>query len=220
MPKKGAILPEEHLTLSAILYGSRAGIGWNKGSETVDFFDIKGLLEKLFSTLGISGVEYNSANNNDLFHPVRCASVSIGGSAAGYVGELHPDVAGKYDLKGSAAIFELDMGVVERGATLTKRFIPLPRFPESARDIAFIVDEEVEFAYIIEAVRGADVKLIENIELFDVYYGGQVGEGKKSLAIRVTYRSMDRTLKNEEVDKLHAVVIKTLEEKFKAKVRM
>ena len=101
-----------------------------------------------------------------------------------------------------------------------KKYSQLPRFPESARDIAFVVDEGAPFAEILRTVQKLDTKLIDKVELFDVYYGGNIPQGSRSLAVRVTYRSMERTLTAQEVDDIHSKVVKELAERFKAQIRV
>ena len=101
----------------------------------------------------------------------------------------------------------------------TKKYRQLPRFPESARDIAFVVDEGAPFGEILRAVQKLDMKLIDKVELFDVYYAGNIPSGKKSLAIRMTYRAMERTLTAQEVDDIHSRVVKELTDRFKAEIR-
>ncbi len=104
--------------------------------------------------------------------------------------------------------------------TKCRAYTPLSRYPASSRDVAFVIDETVPYGEISEALEGMDTKLIENIELFDVYYGGNVPEGKRSLAIRVVYRDSEKTLKQVEVEQAHASVIELLKARFGAEIRM
>jgi len=154
-----------------------------------------------------------------LLHPGKAALLKAGGKSAGVVGELHPDFQEKCGLRKPAYLFELDVDCLMDLFGRTKKYRQLPRFPESARDIAFVVDEGAPFGEILRAVQKLDMKLIDKVELFDVYYAGNIPPGKKSLAIRMTYRSMERTLTAQEVDDIHSRVVKELTEKFKAEIR-
>ncbi|MBE7414300.1 MAG: phenylalanine--tRNA ligase subunit beta [Deltaproteobacteria bacterium] len=215
----GEGLPEERWKLAGLLYGNRYEPGWSFPKDAVDFFDAKGVIERLFEGLGIEGARFE-ASGHPLLHPGKTAAVKLEGRHAGVLGELHPDLWGRYGLRKPAYVFELDIEPVEKASGKGKKYRELPRFPESARDIAFIVSEDVPFGDIYEAIRKTDLKTIETVELFDVYYGRNIPSGTRSLAVRVTYRSRERTLTNQEVEDTHGKVVKTLFERFKAEVRV
>ena len=212
-------LPQEKWKVSGLLYGQRFEPGWSFPRDWVDFFDAKGAVEKLLEKLGIENVEFAPAEH-ELLHPGKSALLKAGGKAAGFVGELHPELWEKYGLKKPAYVFELDVDALLDVFGKPKKYSQLPRFPESARDIAFVVDEGAPFAEILRTVQKLDTKLIDKVELFDVYYGGNIPQGSRSLAVRVTYRSMERTLTAQEVDDIHSKVVKELAERFKAQIRV
>jgi phenylalanyl-tRNA synthetase beta chain len=211
-------LPQEKWKVSGLLYGQRFEPGWSFPKDWVDFFDAKGAVEKLLEKLGIEKADFAPVEH-PLLHPGKAAQLKVGGKAAGVVGELHPDFWEKFDLRKPAYLFELDIDALMDEFGKVKKYRQLPRFPESARDIAFVVDEGAPFSEILRTVQKNDTKLIDKVELFDVYYGGNIPPGRRSLAIRVTYRSMERTLTAQEVDDIHSRVVKELTEKFKAEIR-
>jgi phenylalanyl-tRNA synthetase beta chain len=215
----GNSLPKESWKISGLLYGQRFEPGWSFPKDWVDFFDAKGAVEKLLEKLGIERAEFAPVVH-PLLHPGKSALLKTGGKTAGVVGELHPDFWAKYDLRKPAYLFELDVDSLLDVFGRVKKYRQLPRFPESARDIAFVVDEGAPFGEILRTVQKLDTKLIDKVELFDVYYGGNVPQGSRSLAIRVTYRSMERTLTAQEVDDIHSRVVKELTDRFKAQIRI
>lgn len=212
-------LPQEKWKASGLMYGSRYGEGWNSPKEPVDFFDIKGVMERLLEGVGIaSGFEF-VPGGFALLHPGKAALLKVGNRPAGVLGEVHPDLMEKFDLKRPAYLFELDIDAIIDMFGGTRKYRQLPRFPESARDIAFISEDGILFSEIISSIERLDTKLIERVELFDVYCGSNIPQGRRSLAVRVTYRSKEGTLTAQEVDDIHSRVIKELVDRFKAEIR-
>jgi phenylalanyl-tRNA synthetase beta chain len=214
----GGKLPSEKWKASGLLYGQRFEPGWSFPRDWVDFYDAKGAVEKLLERLGVERAEF-AAVEHPLLHPGKAAALKVGGKAAGVLGELHPDFWDRYGLRKPAYLFELDVDSLMDVFGKTKKYRQLPRFPESARDIAFVIDEGTPFGELLRTVQKIDTKLIDKVELFDVYYGGNIPQGRRSLAIRVTYRSMERTLTAQEVEDIHSRVVRELTEKFKAEIR-
>ena len=214
----GQKLPEERQMVSGLIYGARYESGWSFPKETVDFFDAKGVVERLFEAIGIEKAAFEKGGH-PLMHPGKTAVVKVAGRPAGHIGELHPELWARYDLRRPAYLFELDLGVLLKAAGAVRKYTQLPRFPESERDIAFISGEETPFRDISDSIKSIDAKLIEKVELFDVYYGGNIPPGKKSLAVRVTYRSREGTLTYQEVEDIHGKVTSELKHRFKADIR-
>ncbi|MDH4227948.1 MAG: phenylalanine--tRNA ligase subunit beta [Deltaproteobacteria bacterium] len=214
-----ATAPTERLTLAAVMHGARFGGEWSSPKENVDFFDAKGVLDRALCSIGIEA-SYEPYGEDRLYHPGKCALLKAGEKTIGTVGELHPDIQAKYDFLTTPVLFEIDLDAAFAVCGALRKYNTLTKFPGSERDIAFVVAEDVRYGDIRTAIIALDTKLIENIELFDVYYGQNIGAGKKSLAIRLSYRALDRTLKAEEVDEVNAVVVGMLKDKFGAEVRM
>lgn len=215
-------LPLESWRVSGLLYGHRWGESWNCPKERVDFFDVKGVAETILEASGVTGrVEFTPLGEDGAatFHPGKSARLVVDGSEAGVLGEIHPDLGAAFDLKHPAYVFELDFDALLAASTDVRMYKPIPRFPASARDIAFVVDGTVPYGEIISSITRLDTKLIEKIELFDVYYGGNIPAGKRSLAIRVVCRSADKTLTQSQVDKIYARISKELTSRFGAEIR-
>ncbi len=219
VPKEGK-LPAEKWKVAGLMHGLRFEEAWNCPKEPFDFFDVKGVVESLFVSLG-AGFDIKPVDGDygRVFHPGKSAIIMVNNREAGAFGEIHPELKIRFDLKRPAYLFEADMDAVIDAGERVKKYSPLPKFPESTRDIAFIVTESVPYKEIISSIKGLDTKLIERVELFDVYYAGNIPPGKRSMALRIVYRSMDRTLTNEEVEDIHSKVSKELSDRFGAEVR-
>ncbi|NLY71471.1 MAG: phenylalanine--tRNA ligase subunit beta, partial [Clostridiales bacterium] len=163
-----------------------------------DFFTIKGIVQELFTKLGIKEVEYIPDETIDTYHPGRCAIISSNKRKLGVIGELHPDVLEKYDIDVRAYCCELNFDLIVSLADTEKYYRPLPKYPSTSRDIALLVDEEINVGEIESIIKNNGSDILESVELFDVYRGKQVPEGKKSVAFSLTYRASDRTLTDEE----------------------
>lgn len=154
-------------------------------------------------------------------HPRRRARLTVDGVSVGVLGEVHPGVGDDLGLDVRAVYGEIDVDALL--AVSASRGVPqaraLPRFPSASRDLALVVDESVEVGQVGAALRGVDVDLVEAVELFDVYRGVGIDEGKKSLAFRVVYRDPEATLTDKKVDKAHQQVVRAALDAFDAKVR-
>ena len=172
--------------------------------SSVDFFTAKGLVEALAAALHLPPVTF-AAEERPQMHPGRSASVSLSGQLLGFVAEADPDAVKEHlDVPaaiGRVAVFELDADVLLAYADPALRYTPLPRFPATSRDLAVVVDTAVTYGRIESTAREAvSPALIEAITLQSIYRGEQVAEGKKSVALRFTFRAADRTLTDVEVD--------------------
>ncbi len=144
-------------------------------------------------------------------HPGRGGRLALGPKITlGWFGELHPALCAELDIEGPVAAFELDLDALpepRKKATRTKPALELSPFQPVSRDFAFVMDRAVPAATILKAARGADKGLIRQVDIFDVFEGAHVGEGKKSVAIEVTLQPRERTLTDEEIDKVSAAVV-------------
>ena len=189
----------------------------------IDFFTAKGLVESLAAALSLPNVAF-AAEMRPLMHPGRCALVSLPGQVIGYVAELDPDaVKASLDVPagvGRVAVFELDVDALLSYSDGTHRYTALPRFPAVSRDIAALVDAATTYALLETTAReAADSALTEAIRLQSVYTGERVPAGKKSVALRLTFRAADRTLTDAEVDAQMAAVASLLAERAGAERR-
>ena len=190
---------------------------------SADFFAAKGLVESLAAALHLPPLTFTAAER-PLMHPGRCASVSLGGQPLGFVAEADPDALKEYldvpATTGRVAVFELDADVLLAYADPALRYTPLPRFPSTARDLAVVVDLETPYGLLEAAAREAvNPALTEAISLQSIYSGERIEEGKKSVALRFTFRAADRTLTDAEVDAEVAAAAKLLGERVGAERR-
>ncbi len=203
-------LPHEHRALGAVLHGRIAAPSWGDAGapRSVDFFAAKGLLA---ATLDALRVDWSvRAAAQPFLHPGRSAEVLAGEETIGWVGELHPLVARAWELEGAVAALELDLDRTVAHAVAVPYFRDLTSFPPVRQDLAVIVAEDVAADDVLGAVRGAGGKLLDAVRVFDVYRGAQVGEGRKSLALALTFQAPDRTLSDEDVAPVRDKVVAAL----------
>jgi phenylalanyl-tRNA synthetase beta chain len=219
----GELLPVERYKLAMVLAGPRAS--WLGDRAALDFYDAKGLLEELLVTTTRRTVEATLdavlEAEFPFVHPRRAARLSVDGESLGVLGELHPDVLEALELVGPVVYAELDVAVLfERSRGDQPPVVrPTPRFPASSRDLAIVVEEASEAGAVAAVLRQAGGSLVEAVELFDLYRGGQLQAGKKSLAFRVTYRDAEATLTDQRVDEAHARVVSEARQRFAADLR-
>lgn len=199
-------LPLEKETLTIGMFGS------------YDFFDLKGIIENLLSCMNIHDYKILPSKHDSL-HPGKTAALWIGNAKTGFIGEVHPFVLNNYDIPVKTYIAELDFDKIISMVNLNRVFVPLPRFPSIERDIAVIIANEVSAGQIEEIIKSKGGKLIEKIELFDVYKGSQIEEGYKSLAFRIVYRSSEKTLTEDDITKVHNRIINSLTNQVGAVLR-
>jgi phenylalanyl-tRNA synthetase beta chain len=198
----------EHL---AALVTQAAPGGWRTAPRAADFHALKGLLE---AVLGVARVDWHAEPlPRPFLHPGRAAAVLAGdGAELGWIGELHPLVTRAWELDGPVAAFEVDFGVVAELAPAAAVYRDVTTFPGVLQDIAVVVPEEVPAADVEAAVRSGGGELLERLAIFDLYHGEQVGEGRKSLALRLEFRAPERTLTDEEVAERRAAIERELAE--------
>ncbi len=183
--------------IGCLAVGPLAPKSWRGGGGAADFFALKGVLEGLAARLGAE-LGFEPATEPFL-HPGRAARLSAGGEEAGWIGELHPLVCRAWDLE-AAVGFEADLAALAAAATAGEElFEDLTSFPSVRQDLAVVVPEEVSAGQLREVVLTGGGELLRSAEVFDLYSGEQVGEGRKSLALRLEFGAADRTLTDEEV---------------------
>jgi phenylalanyl-tRNA synthetase beta chain len=213
-------LPAQPRRLSIALSGPREERSWHvPAGALMDFYDLKGALEALCAHLGVGEVRYAPVQH-PTFHPGRAASIALGETPLGVLGEVHPLVRANYDLPEQCiTLLELDLDALLAAAQPTQHFAAFSRMPALREDLAFTVAEEVPSDALAGLIRQAGGKLLVEVVLFDIYRGPQIGAGNKSLAYRLTFQSPDATLTTEEVAKQRARIIQRLAEAVGAQVR-
>jgi phenylalanyl-tRNA synthetase beta chain len=193
---RGAEPAAERHHVGALLTVAAPGT-WRSERRPADFYAAKGVMEALLGALGIDA--WAEPGERPFLHPGKTATVLAGDERKlGWVGELHPLVARAWDLEGAAA-FEIDLDLVAEVVGGPASYQDVTSFPAVLQDIAVVVPEEVAAADVEAAVRRGGGELLRSTKVFDVYRGEQVGEGRKSLALRLEFRAADRTLTEEEV---------------------
>ncbi len=185
-----------------------------------DFYALKGIILNLIQKCGFTeGRLQIKANTTDTvhFHPYRSAEIYLDKKFLGVFGELHPSYAEKFDAK-RVAYAELNLDVIAQEKSGRLRFEELPKYPAVSRDIAIVVDRDVTSESIIKAIRSSGVKILAGENVFDVYEGEHVEEGKKSVALSVSYQA-DHTLTDEEINTAHEKILNNLKQRLKAELR-
>jgi phenylalanyl-tRNA synthetase beta chain len=215
-------LPHEKPRAALLLTGNRRSAGWNRSAEPVDFYDAKGILEKVFERLGMTGRVAYEAARPEGFHPGRTAAITIrterGTETIGYVGQLHPELQRDFDLA-DTYVAEVELASIYEYADSHIEYRTLPRYPAIERDIAVVVDRGTAGGALTDAIVASAGQLLESVNVFDVYTGERIGADKKSVALALVYRHAERTLTDEEVTETHARVLAQLEQSFGAELR-
>jgi phenylalanyl-tRNA synthetase beta chain len=214
-------LPEEPRRLAIVMTGAREPESWKKGDRTaLDFYDLKGVIESLLDGLSIKEARYESLEH-PTYYPGRTARLVIGDRpAVGVFGEVHPQVRERYDFPDQPVLAgEFDLEALLAAAPEASRISDVPRFPAVTEDIALVVDDQLSAEKVRATIMaaGAGAPLL-SAQVFDVFKGGQIGAGKKSLAFRLTYQA-DRTLTDAEVAKVREQIVKRLGEELNVVLR-
>lgn len=198
--------------------GDFMDVTWIKLPETDAFYYMKGVLENIFGVMGLNG-EYSPLSDCLFLHPGKSAKIKVGGAEVGFLGSLHPDIVEKLDIKGKVYIAEVDFTKLTQLAEAKKiRYEKFSRFPFAERDFAVVTDASLPIGDLLQAVRSSS-EIVSDALLFDVFTGASIGEGKKSLAFRVRFSHPEKTLSDEEINPIIEKILKSLEERFGAKLR-
>ena len=208
LPVEGEKLPQEPKMLVLGTYGADE-----------DFFTLKGELEAILNGLRLPKATFAAATDHPSFHPGRCASVSINGKHLGYMGQLHPAVAKNYGIETEVYVADVNFTELYDLRMPEPTYTPLPKYPSVTRDLAVIADEKITVAEAEDVILKSAGKLLRNVQLFDIYRGVGVPEGKKSMAFSMELRADDRTLTDADSEGVMAKVLRALEEKLGASLR-
>ena len=184
-------IPEHKETLAVGIYG-----------ENETFFTLKGVIEEILEVLKIEKYEFKPFSEDPVYHPGKCAMLVINGENAGVIGEIHPQTAENFDCDIKCYAAEIYVKSLIDNAVVMKPFKDLPKYPAITRDLAMIVKDEILSGDIEKIINMRGGKLLESSELFDVYKGGQMAAGTKSMAYSLVFRAEDRTLSDEEVQRV------------------
>ncbi|SEA67480.1 phenylalanyl-tRNA synthetase beta subunit [Desulfuromusa kysingii] len=209
----------EKLSLTAVMSGQREPEGWSQNSQAVDFYDIKGVVEAVLSNAHIENVAFDPLVSQPYLHPGKSCQLRLGDQSLGFVGEVHPEILHKFGIEQPVYLFELDVETAISVAGQHAQFKPLSKFPDVKRDSALLLDESISAEQVMDVINQSKVRFVESASIFDLYTGKGVPAGKKSLAIRVCYRDLEKTLTESEVTKSHDKLIRSLCHRLEAEIR-
>jgi phenylalanyl-tRNA synthetase beta chain len=208
---------QETEMLAGIGYGLRMDEQWITKLKTINFYDIKGDLERLFSSLRINtSIQYDKSTH-PMLCPGRTAEIILDGKTIGYIGELNPELSMDLELSEQPILFEMDKEVLK----LPKKIIHDDQtyFPSSRRDISIIISEEQAISEIIKVINTLNIKELKNIIVFDVYKGENIETGRISIALGLIFQNKSRTLTDDEIDSNMSEITKRILSTFNIKLR-
>jgi phenylalanyl-tRNA synthetase beta chain len=211
-------LPKERELFSVIVTGGQINEGRSMAIRELDFFDAKGAVE---AALDVSGAPEARFETEDVKHLRRgqAASITVGEQKVGFLGRLSEDIAASYKFKQPVYVAEIDLQAVLEQAPEPARYAPLPKYPSVVRDVSFIVDRGTTFDSIKTTAKASAPEILRSVEFVDLFEGKGLGENERSLTVRFSYRSDDRTLVEEEVNEAHEAILAPLADKLGVRQR-
>lgn len=193
--------------------------------EDVDFYTLKGLVENILEAANVNRYDIERETTNESYHPGRCANLKVGIDTIATFGEVHPEVLMNYEINKRVYLAEINITKIVKYSRVNKKYTEVPKFPAAERDIAVIVDEDVQVGDIEKAITKKCKKLLkgqkglEELKLFDIYRDEKIGKNKKSVAYSLIFRDKTKSLSDDEINPVMEEITKELEEKFKAELR-
>ena len=184
-----------------------------------DFYYIKDIIFNLFNSLNIKNFEFVKNSAIEYFHPGVCADILVDGEKLGEIGQVSYEVCKNFSIKKNIFACEIDIEKLREKSSLIKIYEPLIKYPAVKRDLAIIVDKTTDSGTIEKIIRNNSNDLLKNVELFDIYTGNQIDEGKKSMAYKLTFQSKDKTLVDEDINSIIDCILKDLKDKLGAYLR-
>src|SRR5215213_1762505 len=213
----GEARPAEVDAFALVVTGQALEEGRATGRE-LDFYDLKGALESAADAMRVVGLEFEPASARHL-REGQSARVTLKGVEVGTLGRLSEDVATAHKFRQPVYVAEVSLTALLKSVEEPSRYTPLPRFPSVVRDVSLLADRRAGYGDMRRAVLALGIEECRGVALVDIYEGGNVPEGKRSVTLRVEYRADDRTLRDEEADQMHARVVAALEQEFGAQLR-
>ena len=213
---------DEITTLAIACIGTYHSVPWAGINRKIDFFVVKGFVETLFKKLCIEESRYSlervETNNKD-FHPGRSGYIKMGKEIVGVIGQIHPLKAKKYDIKGEVVVAELNLSVLLNLRTKALKASPIPLYPAVSRDIALVMANDVATYDVVRSITKASKQLVKNATIFDVYEGEHIEEGKKSVAISLTFQDSSKTLEEATINEVMNAILAVVEKEYQATLR-
>jgi phenylalanyl-tRNA synthetase beta chain len=208
---------DEHHALSALITGRLQPRSWRADDATADLFAVKALLAAVLDTVRVDWSVRPASW--PFLHPGRSAEVLVNGARAGLLGEVHPLVTDVWDIEQAVAVFAIDLGKVIAAAPETTLYADVVSYPPVRQDVAVILPVDVAAGEAARVIRRAGGALLTGADVFDVYTGAQVGEGRRSLAFALTFRAPDRTLTDEDVAPVRERIVAALRDELGGELR-
>jgi len=189
------------------------------------FYHAKGIIDLLLMKLGIGNIFYDDFKINfnetdaSFWHSKKCAEIKIDSQKIGFLGEVSPKVTDVFDISHKIVLFDINFDKLSEFVSEEHEYRPISRFPSAIRDIAVLVPRKIKVVEVLNKINAAGGALIRDVDLFDIYEGGEIPEGKKNLAFHLIYQAEDKTLNAKEIDNLQDKIIKTLEKNPEWQVR-
>lgn len=187
--------------------------------DDIDFYTVKGLIENVLETSSINRYDIVRETENESYHTGRCANIKVGIDVIATIGEVHPEVLDNYGIEKRAYLAEVNLSKVTKYSKVNKKYVEVPKFPAVERDIAIIVDEKVEVGQIEKIIIKKAKKLLEKMQLFDIYRNEKLGDNKKSVAYSLIFRDKNRTLSDEEINVVMENIIGELQKTLNTELR-
>lgn len=184
-----------------------------------DFYILKGVIENILEQISVNKYDIEKEVNNKTYHTGRCANIKVGIDSVATFGEVHPEVLQNYDIQKRVYLAEINLSKLTKYARENKKYVEVPKFPAVERDIAIIVDENVEVGKIEKVITKKAKRILENAKLFDIFRNEKIGENKKSVAYSLSFRDKSKTLSDDEVNQTMENIIKELQKEFNAELR-
>jgi phenylalanyl-tRNA synthetase beta chain len=211
-------LPKESEMLAGLWTGSRYDASWHRQDTPCDFYDIKGVVERFLNALQIGEVHFSRLPEDECTYtrPGYSAQILCNQNRLGLVGQVHPQVLASFDLEQTMFLFELNFDHLMPLLKDTTASKAIPKFPAVFRDITIIVSQALEAQEIISTARQPSSELVEDVSLLSVFEGTPIAAGHKSVSLRITYRSAQKTLEDEDVSPIHQSIADRLVKTFNA----
>ncbi len=207
---------KQELVISGVVCGLVADENWDSATQAIDFFDVKADVENLLNCAGVEDYRFQSTQHSAL-HPGQCAEILVGDNLLGYIGAVHPQFEKSLGLNGRSFVFELEISVL--GLKKLPQAQEISKFPANRRDIAIVVDDDKVVGDILNCIEKFGANQLVGLNLFDVYRGKGIAQGKKSLAISLILQDKSKTLEENDIQAAVDGILATLSQKFEASLR-
>ena len=210
-------LPVQDAMLAGAITGRREPESWSENGESVDFYDLKGDLESVIALAGKNTAVCFAKGEHPALHPGQTAAIIANGECVGHLGAIHPELQKKLGFAQTSYLFEVKLSAITESEL--PKFTELSKFPELRRDLAIIINREIEVDTVLKTVQKVAGKHLRNLRLFDIYEGKGIDLKQKSLALGLTYQHSSRTLNEDEVNASVDCVVTELQTQFGATLR-